>query len=278
MIARTLLETATLNVTAYCCDAGPGTRPYPEAHGAFSIAYVLSGSFAYACCGARWDLVPGSVLMGRPGDEFVCSHEHVRGDRCLSFSFTPELADSISPNLWGSGGLPPLQQTAVLGELARAAASGRADVALEEAGLMLAARAIDLAGGAPAPMRDVSPVDRRRAVEAACWIEAHAQAPVDLAQAADQAGLSRFHFLRVFTRVIGVTPHQHLIRARVRNAARMLAGSDLPVTEVAFKAGFGDLSNFVRTFGRAAGVSPAAFRRRVHGDRNFRQVWGGARG
>lgn len=272
MIARTLLETAALSVTAYCCDAGPGTRPYPEAHRAFSIAYVLSGSFAYACRGSRWDLVPGSVLMGRPGDEFVCSHDHVCGDRCLSFSFAPEFADSASPRRWDSRGLPPLQQTAVFGELAREAAAGRADVALEEAGLMLAARVIGLADKVPDPGRDVSLTDRRRAVEAAGWIEANARTPVDLAQAAAQTGLSPFHFLRVFTRVIGVTPHQHLIRARIRNAARMLASSDLPVTDIAFDSGFGDLSNFVRTFRRAAGVSPAMFRKRAHGDRNFHQV------
>jgi AraC family transcriptional regulator len=82
--------------------------------------------------------------------------------------------------------------------------------------------------------------------------------------------MSAFHFLRVFSSVVGVTPHQYLLRARLRRAARLLAGSDRPVTDVAYDVGFGDLSNFVRTFHRAAGVSPRGFRRMAHGDRTSR--------
>ena len=95
-------------------------------------------------------------------------------------------------------------------------------------------------------------------VEAALWIEANAAEPLDLESSARQAGLSPFHFLRTFGRVLGVTPHQYLVRTRLRRAA-LLAGGGLPVTEVALEVGFADLSNFVRTFRRAAGVPPARF-------------------
>jgi AraC family transcriptional regulator len=64
-----------------------------------------------------------------------------------------------------------------------------------------------------------------------------------------------------------VTPHQYLVRARLRRAARLLAREDRAITDVAYEAGFADLSNFVRTFGRAAGVSPREFRRAARGDR-----------
>ena len=66
--------------------------------------------------------------------------------------------------------------------------------------------------------------------------------------------ISPFHFLRLFTDVLGVTPHQYLVRSRLRHAARLLADDDSPITEIAYDVGFGDLSNFVRTFHRAAGV------------------------
>ena len=68
--------------------------------------------------------------------------------------------------------------------------------------------------------------------------------------------ISPFHFLRLFSSVLGVTPHQYLVRSRLRHAARLLADDDSSVTDVAYDVGFGDLSNFVRTFHRAAGVSP----------------------
>ena len=85
--------------------------------------------------------------------------------------------------------------------------------------------------------------------------------PIDLEDAAAQADISPFHFLRLFSDVLGVTPHQYLVRSRLRHAARLLADDDRPVTDVAYDVGFGDLSNFVRTFHRAAGVSPLRFRR-----------------
>ncbi len=89
---------------------------------------------------------------------------------------------------------------------------------------------------------------------------------------ARRAGLSTFHFLRVFSRVLGVTPHQYLLAARLRRAAALLAHPDRPVTDVAFEVGFGDLSHFARTFRRSVGVSPGRFRRLPRAERKFLQA------
>jgi AraC family transcriptional regulator len=66
-----------------------------------------------------------------------------------------------------------------------------------------------------------------------------------------------------------VTPHQYLVRSRLRHAARLLADGARSITDVAYEVGFGDLSNFVRTFHRAAGVSPRKFRHAAKGDRKI---------
>ena len=66
-----------------------------------------------------------------------------------------------------------------------------------------------------------------------------------------------------------MTPHQYLVRSRLRHAARLLADGARSITDVAFNVGFGDLSNFVRTFHRAAGVSPRSFRQAAKGDREL---------
>src|SRR5262249_27711851 len=112
---------------------------------------------------------------------------------------------------------------------------------------------------------------RCRAVHAALVIDAHAQQQLDLEQVAREAGLSSFHFLRLFARVIGVTPHQYLVRSRLRRAARLLADGGRSITDVALDVGFGDVSNFVRTFHRAAGVSPRRFRQAARGERKILQ-------
>jgi AraC family transcriptional regulator len=76
------------------------------------------------------------------------------------------------------------------------------------------------------------------------------------------AGLSPFHFLRTFTRVTGITPHQWLLRARLHDAARRLVETRAPVTDIALDVGFDDLSNFIRTFRAEFGVSPTRYRGR----------------
>ena len=107
-------------------------------------------------------------------------------------------------------------------------------------------------------------------MEAALFLDAQSHEPLTLEDSAAQLGLSAFHFLRLFRAVLGVTPHQYLVRTRLRQAARLLA-TEVAITDIAYDVGFGDLSNFVRTFHRAAGVSPRAFRKASRGDRKILQ-------
>lgn len=277
--ATTLVDRPAFSAIDFRCDAGPHDAPYTEVHRRFSIAYVRKGSFGYRCRGETYELVAGSVLIGRAGDEFVCTHEHhCGGDECLAFHFSDETVEtfagvsrSASDTMWRAGGIPPLPELIVLGELAQAAADGRSDVALDEAGLLFANRFADIVGDRARDNTGVHARDRRRAVEAALRIDACAHESIDLDGAANDAGLSAFHFLRVFSSVLGVTPHQYLIRSRLRRAARLLADEARSISDIAFEVGFGDLSNFVRTFGRAAGVSPRRFRQAARGDRKIFQ-------
>jgi AraC-like DNA-binding protein len=115
------------------------------------------------------------------------------------------------------------------------------------------------------------PRERRRAVAAAMWIDERCHEDIDLGAAAREVGLSSFHFLRQFSQALGVTPHQYLVRSRLRRAARLLADEDCSITDVASDVGFGDLSNFVRTFHRVAGVSPRHFRLAAQGNSKILQ-------
>lgn len=263
MASTILFSSGALTVGEYRCTAGPGDRPYTEQHDGFSLAYVRRGSFGYRFRGEAYELVTGSVLVGFPGHEYMCTHDHhLCGDECLSLYLSAELADEIG----GAGSfrrgipLPPLPQLMVLGELAQAAATGRSDLGVGEAGLLFAARFGELASGRSPRQTRIGARDRRRAVEAALWLDARSSEELDLERTSAEAGLSAFHFLRLFRRVLGVTPHQYLLRSRLRHAARLLAEPELPITRIAFEVGFGDLSNFVRTFHRAAGLSPRRFR------------------
>ena len=263
MLTATELQTGPVQVVDYRCSAGPGVRPFPEAHRGYSVSYVRRGSFGYRTRGQAFELVAGSVLVGHPGDEFVCTHDHhACGDECLAFHLSPGFVELIGndPQHWRVGAMPPLPELMVVGEFAQAVAEGRSDAALDEVGLWFAARFVELVGGTASAPAKATARDRQRAVDAAMRIAAEAQQELSLPQLAADAGLSPYHFLRLFARVLGVTPHQYLVRSRLKRAARLLAEDELPVTDVALDVGFADLSNFVRSFRRAAGVSPSGFR------------------
>jgi AraC-like DNA-binding protein len=273
MNATTLLQRRSISVFDFRCSAGPGDAPFAEQHHGHSISFVRKGSFGCRSRGRFFELVAGSILVGHPGDEYTCTHDHVCGDECLSFYLDPELVEAVGDRseVWRVGAAPPLPELMVLGELAQAAADGRSDIGLDEVGALLASRFVEVVSG-----RGQRPVaapdrDRRRAVETALWIDAHSHQAIDLEHAAGQAGISPFHFLRLFANVLGVTPHQYLVRSRLRHAARLLADDERPITDVAYDVGFGDLSNFVRTFHRAAGVSPRKFREASRGKRKIFQ-------
>jgi AraC-like DNA-binding protein len=273
MQVSVLHDSPSISVLDYRCDAKPGDESFDERHVRFSLSFVRSGTFGYRALGAQYELVAGSVLIGSPGDEYRCTHDHHgKGDECLSFQFHGDIEETFetSAAAWRTGAIPPVSKLMVLGELAEQTGSGRTRLGLDEVALLFAARFLELTSGKMQGLSRIAERDRRRAVEAALWLGEQSGTALSLEDVATQAGLSPFHFLRVFRSVLGVTPHQYLVRSRLRHAARLLA-TDLAITDIAYGVGFGDLSNFVRTFQRAAGVSPRGFRKLAQGDRKILQ-------
>jgi AraC-like DNA-binding protein len=267
LTSRTLASGPGWSVSDVICTAGPHDRAYEEQHATVSIAAVTSGTFQYRTASGRAVLAPGGILLGNAGACFECGHEHGTGDRCLAFQLKPALLETILPEIPGARRmafavprLPPLPELLPLLAAAEAARDAGAAAELEEIALRLAgAVAATLVGSswrAPAPSRR----DERRISDALRRIEAQAEQPLALADLACAAGMSPYHFLRTFRRVVGMTPHQYLLRTRLHRAAVRLRASDAPISAIAFDAGFGDLSTFNRRFRRLMGCSPGVYR------------------
>jgi AraC-like DNA-binding protein len=140
-----------------------------------------------------------------------------------------------------------------------------ADVAWEEFAVTLAVRAVRLTSGV-SPSRSGLPLNAEaRMAHAIRWIEHAPDARLTLGKLSRHAGLSPYHFLRTFTSVVGVTPHQYVLRARMREAAARLVEEDDKVLDVALDSGFGDVSNFNHAFRAEFGMSPRALRRALTG-------------
>lgn len=273
MAVSILFTSRSMTVSDFRCTAAAGESPYIEQFARHSVSYVRRGSFGCHHRGRFFELIAGSVLVGHPGDDFMCTHDHVCGDECLSFTLAPDLAEEIggTADTWRAGAAPPLAELMVLGELAQAAADGQSDIGLEEIGHVFASRLVAAVSGRDRRPATITARDRRRAVTAALWIDANSHRSISLDDAAGEAGVSAFHFLRSFAAVVGVTPHQYLVRSRLRHAARRISKEDAAITDIAYDVGFADLSNFTRTFTRAAGVSPLKFRQASRGIRKIFQ-------
>lgn len=108
--------------------------------------------------------------------------------------------------------------------------------------------------------------DERRGARAAertrALIDASAHEPLTIERMADHAHLSAFHLIREFRRRYYTTPHQYLIRRRIERAKRLLAESDVSVTDICFEVGFESLGSFSDLFRRAVGWAPTVYRAR----------------
>lgn len=93
------------------------------------------------------------------------------------------------------------------------------------------------------------------------FIDAHIGDKISLATLAKIAGLSRYHFARVFKQTFGVPPRRYHMLRRMELASNLLLQSTLPVTQIALRVGFGETSSFTRAYRRYTGLTPSGCRR-----------------
>jgi AraC family transcriptional regulator len=107
-------------------------------------------------------------------------------------------------------------------------------------------------------------VRRHREVIAASILRMRADPSADLpiAELAQKAGMSKFHFLRIFEELTSVSPARFLASLRLEQAKRLLIETSLPVTTVSLEVGYNSLSTFTRLFTEFVSASPTLFRAR----------------
>jgi AraC-like DNA-binding protein len=103
----------------------------------------------------------------------------------------------------------------------------------------------------------------RRLLRARDLVHERFAEPLTNAELARAAGLSPYHFLRLFHEVFGVTPRQYLTRVRIEEAKRRLARDEASITQACLDVGFASLGSFSTLFRRHTGTSPRTWLRDV---------------
>ncbi|WP_321962569.1 AraC family transcriptional regulator [Paraburkholderia sp. J7] len=290
--ARALAAGAGWSVDDVVCTLGPGDRPYEERHSSACLAIVAAGVFGYRSGNARALMTPGALMLGETGACFECGHRHAAGDRCLSFHYDPAWLDEqaaaagLAPGArrWRAARVPPVRALAPLVAHActdalaqeRSHASEFGGAAWDEIALELALATLRVVASGKDALAPATP-GAAAAARVVATLRLIDETPDDahtLASLASAAGVSEFYFLRTFSAVAGVTPHQYLLRARLRAAALRLAADDeARIVDVALASGFNDLSNFNAAFRAEFGASPRAWRAAQRGRHLAQTSW-----
>jgi AraC family transcriptional regulator len=210
----------------------------------------------------------GSLAMKAPRVEEMIRWDSHESHSTLQLHLPSAVMERQIAELWDRGStveLPsvlatrdPLIETTMIA-LRDAVAQGLPDLYAETAAEFLAAHLL-LRHCRLKPLAAPGHEDRRlqRAEE---YMRAHLGEPISLAVLAREAGLSRFHLLRLFKSAYGETPLKRLTRMRIGEAKRRLASGRQSITEIALDCGYENVAHFSTAFRRVEGISPSAYRR-----------------
>ena len=99
--------------------------------------------------------------------------------------------------------------------------------------------------------------------EVMAYINEHFKEDPSIEKLAELAALSPYHFIRVFKKETGMTPHEYTVNLKIRTVKYLLKNTTLPVKDICFEAGFSSESVLCSAFKRNTGYSPSAYRKEV---------------
>jgi AraC family transcriptional regulator len=149
----------------------------------------------------------------------------------------------------------------VLSEMTCPTTAGR--MLVETSSLLLAARLAHShfeTGLIRPPLPSRHRLDDGRLRRVLAYVEEHLAEDIAVADLANVACLSIFHFTRAFAATMGVPPHRYVSQRRLEGAKAMIATGRASLGEIAFDCRFSSQSSFTRAFRRATGVTPAEYR------------------
>ena len=232
--------------------------------GATGVERDLDGERAFA------EFAPGQCLIMAAGRDNRWSWS--RPTEEIHFYLCPDYLDALAgeadapaPRLVESFAFadPTLARlaAAILGEVGRGGGHDR--LWFDSAARLLAVHVLrrHCETSVPEPRRGgLSASQMRRVAE---FVAAHMGSPIGLDDLCREAGVSRFHFARMFKESTGETPHRWLTARRIEAARTLLRVTDKPVGAIAADTGFASQSHFGECFRRATGETPGAWRRRT---------------
>jgi AraC family transcriptional regulator len=226
-----------------------------HAHQAGFVSLMLQGEYRETAGFSQFGYQPFSCIYHPPGMDH---HDEIgqAGVTLLTLEFKPELFDgmdfaavNLRPIIDLSGRQPAWELMDLYQRISSNAAN---DLDIESRAVALAFSIVKFSVRAP---RDLRSLQRARE-----YVHAHFSENLTLARVARAAGVHPVYLGQIFRKQFGETLGEYLNRIRVRDAAGLLANSDVPLSSIAVDLGFYDQSHFTRVFRQVTGATPGTFR------------------
>lgn len=107
---------------------------------------------------------------------------------------------------------------------------------------------------------EVDSLQFKSILEAINYIESSFHTQIKLQDIANCAGLSPYHFSRVFKKHLNCSPYQYLINFRINHAKELLQNTDLSIQEITYECGFNSVPHFIKIFKEHTELTPKKFR------------------
>jgi len=268
-----LLRAAGFAVQDCVCRLGRTSPASENVFKAHRVAVLLGGTFHYESDFGPTLLGPGSLLLGRSGCGYCYRHVDDGGDRSLTFDFSDGILEETRRSLgvpsidradFRVPSIPASRQTAATTALTLRALRLNDPELWKEVALVVATTAVvssahfTASTKSPRPAKDT---EHRTIARALRHIETNHHQDCSLHALADGTGMSIYRFLRLFRTLTSQTPRQYLVAVRLRAAVTRLIETPDRILEIAYDAGFGDISHFNQVFAATFSLSPRQFRR-----------------
>ena len=244
------------------------TQTFPRhSHDGFAVGIIEQGALAFYYRGENVVASAGAINLANPGEAHTGQAADEGGWTYRMFYLGLDEMKKATSEISGRERDLPFFPTGVIHDDSLAAHIRSLHISLEDAGSLLIEKQANYLGmltsfisrHADAPPSMLSAGNESKRVNRVrAYLHDHLADDISLERAAAVACLSPFHFLRVFRKATGLTPHGYLLQIRVQKAKALLE-QGWQVTSVASEVGFADQSHLTRHFKRITGLTPGYF-------------------
>ena len=108
------------------------------------------------------------------------------------------------------------------------------------------------------------PVNSRQCTTVRRYIDGHYKEPLTLDLLAEKANVNKYYLSHIYKEAYGISPISYMISCRIQEGKRLLADTDLSLSQISAILGFSSASYFSQSFRKAEGISPAEYRKTYH--------------